>query len=391
MPSDPTQPTVAARSWRDWRWQLRHRVTTPEQLSAFLPGLTAAEQRDCTAYADRFHFAITPYTLALVERTARGGPRPDDPVWRQYRFLRPAEWAGDFHYDRRHENWECAPEFPTRILQHKYPGRAIIRLTASCFAQCNYCYLTARVIDRSAPADRRGSRADWPATLRYLRAHREVSDVLLSGGEPLLLDNDRLARILHELRAIPSVRTIRLNTRVLTANPFRLDAGLARLLARYRVTALEIHLAHPRELTPDADAALDRLDAAGHRPLILWRSPLLRGINDRVPILEKLLLALYARRITPYYLFHYAPYTLGREVLGVGIRRGAAILRELRRRVPGPAFPRYTLFHPGGKHDIPLAASGTDEFQYYCDRHGRPMVRFRNWRGRWVRYPDVTE
>lgn len=360
-------------------------------MAAWLPGLRPGECAAADAYAKHYHFAITPYTLSLIRRDRRGRPQAGDPVWRQYRPLGANELGGSFHYDGRHENWEIAAEMPTRLLQHKYPGRAIVRLTNACFSQCNFCYLTARVIDRATARARQGGMAEWPATLRYLRAHPEIHDVLISGGDPLLLDNAQLDRVCRDLRAIPSIHTLRLNTRALTTNPFRFDRAFAKLCARHRLTALEIHLAHPCELTADADAALARLDAAGHRPLILWRAPLLHGVNDSVAVLEELLLALYRRRITPYYLFHYAPYTLARAQFGVPLRRGATLLRQLRRRVPGPAFPRYTLFHPAGKHDIPLEPRGNSDFSYTRDRHGHPVVRYRDWRGCRREYPDVTD
>jgi lysine 2,3-aminomutase len=155
------------------------------------------------------------------------------------------------------------------------------------------------------------------------------------------------------------------------------------------VTALEIHVAHPRELTPEFDAALRLLDEGGLRPLVLWRAPLLAGINDDRETLRTLLVSLYERRITPYYLFHFAPHALGRTARGVGVAEGAALLRSLRREVPGPAFPRYALFHVGGKHDIPLDPGGSPEFRYERDEQGRPVVRFLNWRREWVTYPDV--
>jgi len=213
--------------------------------------------------------------------------------------------------------------------------------------------------------------------------------VLVSGGDPLVLDNHRLDRILSELRSVDSIRFIRLNTRALTHNPFRFDADLASILGRHRIQAVEVQLAHPREFTDELDRGLSHFDSCDHRPLFLWRAPLIRGVNDTFETLQELMLGLYQRRITPYYLFHYAPFSPGRASRGVELREGVRLLSQMRRQLPGPAFPRYTLFHQSGKHDVPLALDGTPEFRYQLDEEGRPVVRFLNWKGQWVTYPDI--
>lgn len=370
---------------------MQHRLTSRSDLGDFLPAADEEHRTSFAAYAGRFNIAITPYTLSLIEKDAQGLPLKTDPIWAQFRFYGKSELQGAMDYDGRRENWENPTEMPTPILQHKYPDRAILRLLNTCFGHCNYCYLTARVLDREASSGRKGGAKAWSDSLAYLRSHAEIEDVLLSGGDPLVFNNDHLASILHDLREIPSIRSLRVNTRASTFNPFRFDLGLAELFKRYQVTAMEIHLAHPRELTSDLDERLAVFDEVGYRPLILWRSPLLKGINDSEEVLTELFRKLYVRRITPYYLFHSAPFTLGRSTYGVSIRRGVELMRAIRRHVPGPAFPRYTLFHIQGKHDIPLEPEGSPTFVYGHDAEGHPEVRFMNWRGNWVSYPDVQD
>ena len=391
LPRFPKFRDVPDEDWRDWRWQLRHRLDwRAHDVRAFFPRLPAAAVQEFGAYAASYKVAVTPYVLSLVELDGDGNPKAGDPIWNQFRFLSPEECASAEGGQARPENWELPGELPTRILHHKYPDRAILRVVNQCFGHCNYCYLTARVLDREGSPARAGNADDWKRSLAYLRAHPEIRDVLLSGGDPLTLDNARLGKILRELRAIPSVRTIRLNTRALTFNPFRFDPELVALFRTHALTALEIHVVHPRELTAELDGALRLLDHGGHRPLVLWRAPLLAGINDRRETLQALLAGLYERRITPYYLFHFAPHALGRSARGVTVAEGAALLASLRRHVPGPAFPRYALFHVGGKHDIPLDGGGSADFRYEQDEQGRPVVRFYNWRREWVTYPDVV-
>lgn len=389
-PRFPKFRDVPDEDWRDWRWQLRHRLDwRTRDVRSFFPNLPDPALAELRAWATRFKLALTPYLLSLVELDGDGNPASGDPIWSQFRYLAREEYAEDEAGQPREENWELPGELPTPILHHKYPGRAILRVVNQCFGHCNYCYLTTRVIDREGSPSRAGGADDWRRSLDYLRANPGIHDVLLSGGDPLILGNARLGRLLRDLRAIPSIRTVRLNTRALTFNPFRVDRDLVALLRAHEVTALEIHVVHPRELTPELDAALRLLDEGGLRPLVLWRAPLLAGINDDRETLRALLVALYERRITPYYLFHFAPHALGRTTRGVSVAEGAALLGSLRREVPGPAFPRYALFHVGGKHDIPLDLGGSAGFRYEQDAQGRPVVRFLNWRGEWATYPDV--
>ena len=381
--------TVEESMWKDWKWQIKNRLTNSARLKDFFPEIDPESEKVFENYCKKFRLALTPYTLSLIETDARGNPRSDDPIWNQSRFLKPDEIGGDSEYDGVSRNWENPSELPTPILQHKYPDRAIVRLTNACFGHCNYCYLTARVLDKDTAASHEIE--VWDKSLLYLRNNPQIRDVLISGGDPLVFDNRKIGSTLRDLSEIPSLRSIRLNTRALSYNPYRFDSELIDIFKQYRLTVLEIHLAHPNEITQAFDSALALFEESGYRPMILWRSPLLRGINDSVEVLEELLTKLYERRITPYYLFHYAPFSLGRTGYGVSVRRGCELLTQLRRRIPGPAFPRYTLFHIDGKQDIPLEPEGNTRFRYERDANGRPVIRFLNWKNRWVEYPDIVE
>lgn len=376
--------------WTSWKWQLKNRLQNTSRISDYFPNLPGEEIASFDRYVRSYSLGLTPYILTLIELDEIGNPRPDDPVWNQFRFLAGNEMDGKNDYNGRAENWENPEELPTKILHHKYPDRAIIRVTNQCFGHCNYCYLTARILDLESSQNRKGDQRAWEESLEYLKAHSTIRDVLISGGDPLTLSNQRIEGLLRDLTQIPSIRSIRLNTRVLTFNPYRIDDELVTIIKKYRLTAMEIHLAHPREITGSFDHALERFDTYGYRPLFLWRAPLLHGINDFYETLEDLLMKLYERRIIPYYLFHYAPFTLGRSKYGVSIKDGCKLLAQLRRAIPGPAFPKYTLFHKEGKQDIPLENEGTPEFQYTFDEEGQPVVKFKNWKGNWVSYPDIA-
>lgn len=382
---------VSETEWSDWRWQQRNRLDSDSDLKSFFPNVTVQQQEAFHSYIRKFNLAITPYVLSLIEYDGRLNPIKSDPIWNQFRFLKDNERSGATDYDGTQENWESSEEMPTPILHHKYPDRAIFRIINTCFGHCNYCYLTSRVLDKERQKEKTGDSADWNKSIDYLRANPQIRDILISGGDPLIMENDRIDRLLTGLSQIKSVQTVRINTRVLTYNPYRFDQELARIIKKHRVTALEIHIAHPRELSDVVDERLALLDEAGYRPLILWRAPLLYGINDSEGVLKELLVKLYQRRITPYYLFHFAPFALGRTAHGVSIRQGAELLSKIRREIPGPAFPQYALFHIDGKHDIPLDPGGTPDFVYARDDKDRPVVRFKNWKNRWVTYADVED
>lgn len=382
---------VESGKWNDWRWQLQNRLGGRDTVQKFFPGLSDDGKENYRKYVTQFKLGITPYMMSLVELDELGNPTAGDPIWEQFRFFDLSideNLRGN--YNGKDVNWELLEEMPTSILHHKYPDRAILRVTDNCLAYCNYCYLARRTLSLE------GHRAEgvgiaWRQTIEYLRGTPSIRDVLVSGGDPLLLSNGRIARILEELRSIDSIKTIRLNTRALTHNPFRFDSELVDILARFRLTALEVHIAHPRELTDVSREALELFDRASHRPLVLWRSPLLRGVNNELAVLAELLLSLYSIRIYPYYLFHFAPFSPGRQVLGTPVKEGVRLMLDLRRNLPGPAIPRYTLFHPSGKQDVPLDPDGTPSFRYTIDEAGFPVVRFLNWRGDWVEYYDVPE
>ena len=379
---------VTEADWTDWEWQLKNSITHLDDIRDVFPNLPNHQVSVYQAYVKNYKFRVTPYLLSLIELDDNLNPKDNDPIWSQFRFIEEIASDSSYEAEDAQDNWETAEEMPTRILQHKYPDRAIIRATNTCIGHCNYCYLTSRVLDKETSDLKSGDKDEWQKSMAYLRLNPGIADVLISGGDPLVFSNDRIESMLRDLRSIETVRTIRLNTRALTFNPYRFDEGLAEVFRKYRLTALEVHVCHSKELTEVADDCLKVFDRSGYRPMILCRAPLLRGVNDSEEVLGKLFLDLYERRIRPYYLFHYAPFTLGREFQGVPLRTGSRILKSLRRKIPGPAFPAYTLFHVEGKQDIPLDDEGTHKFRY-DNSDGKQVAVFENWKGNTVTYPDL--
>ena len=333
----PAFRSVPDEQWSDWRWQLRHRVTTLADLEP-LVDLTPAERAGIEARAGTFPFAITPYYLSLF-----GGP--DCPVRRQaIPHVAECEPSADDWADPLAEDDHA----PVEHLTHRYPDRALLYVTHTCPVYCRHCTRQRKVGDaRSAP-----SRADLEAAFAYLERTPQVRDVLVSGGDPLSLSDDRLVEIVARLRSIPSVEVIRLCTRNPVTLPQRITPALLERLRPYHPLYVNTHFNHPKEGTAEAAAALDRL--ADHGFVVGNQMVLLRGINDDPETVAALGRFLLRHRARPYYMFQCDPVA-GTAHLRTPVRVGVEILDELRGRISGLAIPHFAVDLPGGGGKVTLA------------------------------------
>ena len=231
------------------------------------------------------------------------------------------------------------------VLIHAYPDRALLMCTQECAAYCRFCF-RKRLVGRPVETDDER----FTEAFAYLREHPEIHDVILSGGDPLILDDERLDNLLGRLRQIPSVKVVRIHTRILTALPERITARLCALLARHEVMYVNCHVNHPAELTPEALAAARRLRRAGIA--LGSQTVLLKGVNDDLETMRALCLALYHAGIQPYYLFH-CEYVSGCGHFRPTLAAGQAIWHGLQGWISGMAVPRYVLDTPGLRK-IPL-------------------------------------
>lgn len=377
---------VSGAEWADWKWQQTHAVRDTDGLRRVYPGLDADTCARIDANSRRVRFQLTPYMLSLIRESPNGKPLPSDPTWNLYvPSYDPLPNEGPIS-KLLGDNWELSEDMVTPILQHKYDNRVNFRIQNRCLAYCAYCFEAKRVLDKESHLE--GFSDDWfRRSIEYIRSHENVEEVVISGGEPLTLSNEKLDSICHEIRSIPQIRALRIQTRAFTQNPFRVDEGFIRLLKEYDVSALGVHVTHPVELTSEFRAALDRITNAGCRTLFLGQIPLLKDINDSAQVLEELFMALYALRVKPYYLLHAMPETLGAERYRTSVRRGVELMLRFKRKISNPALPEYVIVHAKGKHTVPLEPQGTPEFQYLPS--GR--ICFRNWKGEWCEYLDVRE
>ncbi len=353
--------------WADWRWQMRHRLIRPDQLGRYLR-LSPAEERGLELANERFSVAITPHYATLID--------PDDPADPIRRQVVPD--ASEFVVSDGDMEDPCGEDHASVVegLVHRYPDRVLLLAVDSCASYCRYC-TRSRLVGQGEldPLPRR-----MEAILDYLRQHTEVRDVLLSGGDPLLMSDDRLDRLLAELRAIPHLEMLRIGSRVPCFLPQRITPDLAAVLRRHRVW-LSLHFSHPSELTPEVAAACDLL-ADGGIPLGS-QTVLLAGVNDDVAVLKRLFHGLLRLRVRPYYLYQADP-VVGTGHLRTSIGRGLEIMSQLRGHTTGYAVPTYVVDAPGGGGKIPLQPETVVE-------RGPGRWQLRNWAGQVYTYVDPPE
>jgi lysine 2,3-aminomutase len=357
---------VDSSRWNDWRWQMRHRIRTVAQLRNRFPDL--ADLSAIEAAAARYPMAITPYYASLV-RTLDGS----DPVFQMAvpsldELVDPPYLAED--------PLEEEADMPVPGLIHRYRDRALVMTTATCAMYCRHC-------TRKRVAGQHDSHMSAPALRRivaYLRAHPEVHDVIVSGGDPLTLPTALLARILESIRQVPSVDIIRIGTRVPVVMPMRVTSELTDMLRRFHPLYVNTHFNHPAEITPQSAEACERLADVGI-PLGN-QSVLLRGVNDDAPLLADLFRKLLRHRVRPYYLFQ-CDLVRGIERFRTPLSRGMEIMEYLRGRLSGLGIPAFVVDTPHGGGKIPLTP-------HYIVSQSPTHTALRNFEGMIVSYPEPT-
>ena len=331
-------PHATARDWNDWRWQLRHRLRTPDAVAQCLPLSRKEQMALAKPEMWRMPLAITPYVMSLLALAP-----PDSPLRRTYLpdTREGCVSPGDF----RDPLGEEAHEVANGLIQ-SYPHKVLLLATRDCACFCRFC-TRARTTGTTKCYN---SRADpfW-----WLERRVEIRDVLVSGGDPLTLGDAEVERILRKLRAIPHLQLIRIGTKAPASLPQRITPALVKILKRYPPLWLSLHFTHPAELTPRAATACARLRDAG-LPL-MNQTVLLRGINDDLDTLRELNEGLLRMGVKPYYL-HQGDMAAGTAHLRSTPTKGRAILRAMAGTVSGYAIPLFMRDPPGGgaKTQLPV-------------------------------------
>jgi lysine 2,3-aminomutase len=347
---------------------MANRIRTAGELAAVLT-LTDSERDAMQGAAARLRTDITPYFASLLAGGDSACPlrRQVVPQLHELRVL-------------EHESADPLAEdddSPVPGLVHRYPDRVALFVTAQCASYCRFC-TRSRIVGK--PFQHAGPRGVRPA-LEYIARHPEVRDVLLTGGDPLLLTDEALDTVLGEVRAIPHVQIVRINTRIPIFLPQRIDAGLADTLKRHHPLWLNVHINHPKELAPEARTAITRLADAGI-PLGS-QSLLMAGINDCPHIFRTLVHQLVALRVRPYYLYQCDP-VLGSHHFVAPVEKGLEIIAALRGYTSGLCVPVFVIDAPGGGGKVPLHPNPLVS-------HSPDQVVIRNYEGAVVSYRQPRE
>jgi len=356
---------VSQKEWSDWRWQLRHRITTFEHMKEIID-LTPEEIEGIKQSRGRLALAVTPYFASQMDPI-----NPNCPIRRQ-----AIPRIEECHLSKNDMVDPCGEDkdSPVPGLVHRYPDRVLLLVTDQCAVYCRYC--TRRRLVGSN--ERSITQGNFEEVLKYLKSHRKVRDVLLSGGDPLLLENERLEEILSRLRAIPHIEILRIGTRAPVTLPQRITGGLVRMLKRYHPLMISIHFTHPKEITDAVKRACGEL-ADGGIPLGS-QTVLLKGINDKPYIMKKLVQELLKIRVRPYYIYQ-CDLATGTEHFRTSVATGIQIIEKLRGHTTGYAVPTFVVDAPGGGGKIPV------EPDYVMSR-GKGKVVLRNYEGKVFEYPE---
>jgi len=344
--------------WNDWRWHFRHRITTVEQLARYIP-LTAEEQANLKLVTIKYPMAITPYYLSLIDPAD-----PNDPIRMQaVPAFDEIVLTGIGSEDPLEERRDSV----VPGLVHRYPDRALMVLTDICPMLCRHC--TRKREWRHGGWVRTPAQVE--AMLDYIRNHKAIRDVVISGGDPLTMSTPHLESVISRLRQIEHVEIIRIGSRFPVVLPQRIDDELCAMLSKYGPIWLNTHFNHYRELTPEAAAACDRLVRSGVP--VNNQSVLLRGINDTVEIQTRLCQGLLRIKVRPYYLFQ-CDEVEGTEHLRTPLETGLKIIEGMRGYTSGLAVPTFVIDLPQGGGKVPVQPN------YVLAQNGDNIL-VRNYRG----------
>ena len=360
-------PGTSTLEWNDWRWQMRTRIRTLEELSRIFR--LSKDERDAVGrHEGALPVGITPYYASLMGLTNAREPLRRTHIMTGDEFIKmPGE--DDDPLGEDHDT--VVPG-----LVHRYPDRVLFLTTGTCSTYCRYC-TRSRLVGNPG-GEYQFSTKNWEKALAYLQEHKEIRDVLLSGGDPLTIGDDKLDWLLSRLRAIKHIEFLRIGTKMPVVTPQRITKDLIKILKKHHPLWMSIHFTHPTELTDEVSESTARLADAGI-PLGS-QTVLLKGINDDPKVIVPLMHGLLKRRVKPYYLYQCDPIR-GSSHFRTGIDKGLEIIQALRGHTTGYATPIYVVDAPGGGGKIQLAPDPV------VGRQGGDIL-LRNFEGKVFRYPD---
>ncbi|MDD2752227.1 MAG: lysine 2,3-aminomutase [Candidatus Omnitrophica bacterium] len=351
--------------WEDWHWQLKNRIRNKEDLSQIIK-LTPEEEKGIDKAKGRLSMAITPYWAALID--------PEDPECPIRRQAVPV--GAEFAVSPHEMTDPCAEDrdSPAPHLVHRYPDRVLLLATDHCAMYCRHCTRRRLVGEHEQKEDNSATRFD--AAVEYIKSNRKIRDVLISGGDPLILEDEELENLIQKIRAISHVEFLRLGTRVPVTLPQRVTEKLVNMLKKYSPLWISIHFNHSKEITKRCKIACDMLSDAGI-PLGS-QTVLLKGINDRPYIMKRLVHELLQIRVRPYYIYQCDPVR-GTQHFRTPVAAGINIMEKLRGHTSGYAVPTYVIDGPGGGGKIPVGPN-------YILSQAKGKYVLRNYKGKIYTY-----
>ncbi len=351
--------------WEDWHWQLKHRIRTKEELMQIIK-LTPEEEKGIDKAKGRLAMAITPYWASQIDAEDPNCPirRQSVPVNDEF-SISPHEMADPCAEDR---------DSPAPHLVHRYPDRVLLLSTEHCAMYCRHCTRRRLVGDHEEKDLNPETKFD--AAIEYIKANRKIRDVLISGGDPLTLEDAALESLISKIRAISHVELLRIGTRIPVTLPQRITENLVQMLKKYSPIWMSIHFNHPKEITKRCQNACDLLAESGI-PLGS-QSVLLKGINDRPFIMKRLVHDLLQIRVRPYYIYQCDPVR-GTQHFRTPVATGINIIEKLRGHTSGYAVPTYVIDGPGGGGKIPVGPN-------YILSQAKGKYVLRNYKGKIYTY-----
>lgn len=355
---------IPEREWNSWAWQLKHRIQTVEQLKNWME-LSPDEEEGCKFANQKLLFAITPYYFNLIDRN-----NPDCPIRKQV-IPRSGEM-----YTAPEERLDPVGEeshMPVRGLVHRYPDRVLFLVTSICAAYCRYC-TRSRLVSNAQNYDFHPA---FEEAIQYIEKNTMIRDVLISGGDPLLLPDRKLGALLSRLRAIPHIEFIRIGSRIPVFMPQRITPELCHVLDQNGPIWMSIHVNHPKECTVELKKACENLARA--RVVLGNQSVLLQGVNDNAETLKSLSHRLLQMGVRPYYLYQ-CDLIIGSSHFRTDVQKGLDLIQKLRGHTTGYGVPQFVIDGPGGGGKIPLFPETIKEIT-------ATEVVLQNFQGKEYRYP----
>ena len=354
--------------WEDWRWQLKNRIHTKEVLSKII-NMTPQEEAGVDGCGNKLTMSIPPYFASLMDPEDPNCPIRLQCVPRGDELVTSPEEMADPCGEDSHS--------PVHGLVHRYPDRVLFLVSEMCAMYCRYCTRSRMVGERKHSL----RPSTYQAAYDYIRSNKKIRDVLISGGDPLTLNDHMLEEIIKNIKAIPHVEFVRIGTRVPVTLPQRVTNDLVAMLKKYSPLWISLHFSHPKEITKRVKFACDLLADSGI-PLGS-QTVLLKGINDKPSTMKKLFHELLKIRVRPYYIYQCDPI-LGSRHFRTTVATGVSIIEKLRGHTTGYAVPTYVIDGPGGGGKIPINPN-------YIVSQEKGRYTLRNYAGKEYIYQDPAE